>query len=214
MTFIAFLRDPAITLTTDQLVIAANEVQPMNNIVDMAIMLTEYQQKKDQQLKDAAVKAYEKSYADGMAAGIKAGEIKTATELTRMVAIAHTQRLDLQKSVAKLAIQVVNKVAGEIGAPKMVTGLAQTAASDLVAGTSIKLWVHSSVVKQVSKCLKSSNSIVQGKSLHIDIRSNDNIDPFDCILDTDFGQIVASLDDQLKRLENVLSAGLATEVDR
>jgi len=211
MTFIALLHDPVITLATDQLVLRADEVQPVRDAVQLAERVTQHLEETEEQLNLARQRAHDEGYAAGKAAGLQAGREEIAGELTTLMAAAYQQRLALQGSVARLAIQVVRKVAGEIGATEIVAGLAQTAAGELASGTSLRLWVHPTVVESVRARL---NSATEANALHVEIRADETLDPFDCTLSTDCGETVAGLDDQLKRLEMVLSKELASEVYR
>jgi len=209
MTYITLYRDPSVSIATDQLVLDTNEIQSVNNAVDLAFQAEKYLGEVESDLNDAKQRAFEQAFEAGRVAGIQAGRDEIADRLTSLTENAHQQRMALQGSVARLAVQVVRKVAGEIGASEMVANLAHTAASDLVPGSSLKLWVHPDVVETVNSRLNSPDSVLQGKSLHIEIRTDESLDPFDCTLSTDHGHTVAGLKDQLNRLEKILSKELA-----
>jgi len=212
MTFVALVRDPSVSLTTDQLVIRADDVQALNNAVDVGRRLTRLLEESEQQLASARQRAFDEGHAAGKEAGLLAARDEISAQLTAMALAAHRQRIALQGSVARLAIQVVRKLAGEIGAPEMVAGLAQTAASDLLPGTSLTVRVHPSVADAVSMRLGAAQSAHPGKTLHVEIRVDDALDPFDCTLDTACGTAIAGLEAQLKRLETALGGEPETAI--
>jgi flagellar biosynthesis/type III secretory pathway protein FliH len=201
MTFVALVRDPSVSFATDQLILRAEEVQTLASAVDIGQRLVRLLAESEQQLALARQVAVDEGHVVGKEAGLLAARDEVAARLTAMALAAHHQRLALQGSMARLAIQVVRKLAGEIGAPEMVAGLAQTAAADLLPETSLTLRVHPSVVDAVSARMGAAHA---GKSLHVEVRADDALDLFDCILDTAFGTTIAGLEDQLKCLETVL----------
>jgi len=209
MTFITVFRDPVVSIATDQLVLDTDEVNVVSDAMNMAANVVQQLEGTEKQLEITKQLAFNEAYEAGKAAGIEAGKHEIAIKLTELTANAHQQRLTLQGSVARLAVQVVRKIAGEIGASEMVSNLAHTAASELVPGTSLKLWVHPDVVETVSSRLNSVDSPLQGKSLHIEIRTDESLDIFDCTLSTDYGHTVAGLNDQLGRLESVIKDELS-----
>lgn len=212
MTFIALFRDPAVSLTTNQLVLSGDEVQPVNTAMEMAKQMAQQLEKTEGQLRIVKQRAYDEGFAAGKAAGLQAGRKEVAVTLTNIIKSAYRQRLALQGSVARLAMQVVRKIAGKIGASKVVASLAQTAASELLPGTSLKLWVHPSVEESVRTRLQAAYAIDSEKPLHIEIGTNETLNLFDCTLSTDSGHTIAGLDAQLKHLEMILGKKLASEV--
>lgn len=207
MTFVALIRDASVNLATDQLVLRAEEVQALTHAVDIGQRLARLLAESEQRLAVVRQVACDEGHAAGKEAGLLAARDEVATELTAMASAAHHQRLALQGSVTRLAIQVVRKLAGEVGASEMVAGLAQTAAADLLSGVSLTLRVHPSVVDAVRVRMDiyaATRAAHPGRLLHVEIRADAVLDPFDCILDTALGTTIAGLEDQLKRLETVL----------
>ncbi len=208
MTFVALIGDSSVSLATDELVLKAEDVQALTHAVDAGHRLTLLLEESEERLALTRLAAFDEGHAAGKAAGLLAARDDVAAELTAMAREAHRQRMALQGSVARLAIQVVRKLAGEVGAPEMVAGLAHTAASDLLPGAALTLWVHSSVVDTVRARLDAARSAHSGNPLHVEIRADDALGLFDCTLDTACGTTIAGLDAQLKRLEAALGGEL------
>lgn len=212
MTFVALVRDTSVSLATDEQVLAAADVQALASAVDMGRRLTQLLEQSEQAIASARQDAFEKGHAAGKAAGLLAARDDVAAELTSLAVEAQRQRMALQGSVARLAIQVVRKLAGEVGAPEMVAGLAQTAAADLLPGVSLTLRVYPSAVDAVRTRLDTARSASSGKPLHVEVHADDTLNPFDCILDTACGTTIAGLDAQLARLEAALAGSTETVV--
>ena len=210
MTFVALVCDSSVNLSSDELVLGAKHVLALDSAVDVGRYLTQLLEQSGQEISEAKQRAFDEGHSAGKAAGLLAARDDMAAELTAMALDAHHQRIALQGSVARLAIQVVRKLAGEIGASEMVAGLAQTAASDLLPGASLTLWVHPSLVDVVRARLSATQSAHPDKSLHVEICADDTLDLFDCTLDTACGTIIAGLDAQLKCLETALTGELET----
>ncbi len=210
MTFIALVRDTSVSLATDEQVLAAEDVQALASAVEVGRRLAQLLEQSGQAIAAARRDAFEKGHAAGKAAGLLAARDEVAAELTGMAVEAQRQRMALQGAVARLAIQVVRKLAGEVGAPEMVAGLAQTAAADLLPAVSLTLRVSPPVVETVRARLDAAQSTQSGKPLHVEVRADETLSPFDCVLDTTCGTTIAGLDAQLARLEAALAGNAET----
>jgi len=90
--------------------------------------------------------------------------------------------------------------------------MAETAARELLTGDTLAILVHPSVLDSVRQRLHHTQQDFSDPVCRIEIRSDDSLKPFDCLLETEFGTTVASLDEQLACLEKVLQQASASKL--
>lgn len=201
MTFFALIRNAHVNLATNKLVLPAEDVATFLNTIELGNELKRLVEESAESIKLQEQRGFEVGYEEGKTEGKVAAQKELAEKLMSLSRSAAYHRENLRASVVKLAIQVVRKVAGEIGAPEVVAGLADVAAKELVPDVSLCVRVHPAAVDKVSAQLEISLSNNAGQPVYFDVRADESLDQFDCIIDTPFGSTIASLEDQLNRLE-------------
>ena len=223
MSFVALLNSNELSLSTDQLVLSPKEVSSLSNAAEAAdhltILLKEYEQK----VLVSKNKGYSEGLKEGKEHGLLEARKKLADQLTAMTDHYQLEQQKMKASVVNLAIQVVRRVAGEVGAPDVVAGIAQKAADELISDDFLILQVHPSAVEKVKEQLQNytakstaeekieklnASALQQTKPLYIEVRAGETLSEFDCLINTKFGTTVAGLNDQLICLEKIITKKL------
>jgi flagellar biosynthesis/type III secretory pathway protein FliH len=201
MSFISLVHEDQITLATNKLVFSAQEMGAIDTAAETATQLAKLFDEYDERIQQASRKGYEDGFNSGQDEGKLAARKEVAAQLCEMSVKVEEQRRVMRDGIIKLAILAVHKIAGKVGAPEMVASMALSAANELVVSEPLTLHVHPSVVDTVKSCLAEAPPINQGKHLPVEIKTDDALTPFDCILVSEHGETVASLDEQLRCLE-------------
>lgn len=203
MIFFALIRNTHVNLVTNKLVLQPEDVPTFLTAIELSNELKRLIDESAEHIKLEEQRGFEVGYEEGKTEGQLAAQKEFSEKLISLSKAAAYHHENLRASVVKLAIQVVRKIAGEIGAPQIVAGIADSAAKELVSDVSLCVRVHPSSVDKVSTQLEKTMSTHTGQPIYLDVREDDSLDQFDCIIDTPFGSTIASLGDQLKRLEAV-----------
>ncbi len=201
MSFISLVHEDQITLATNKLVFSAQEMGAFDTAAETATQLKKLFDEYEERVQQASKKGYEEGFNRGRDEGRLAARKEVAAQLREISVKYEKQRGAMRDGIIKLAILAVHKIAGKVGASEMVASMALNAASELVVSEPLTLHVHPSVADTVKSRLAEAPPINQGKQLPVEIKTNDALTPFDCILVSEHGETVASLDEQLRCLE-------------
>lgn len=201
---ISLIKNKELTLLTDEPVIAAADVLHVETLSDAGTQFAEMLEKLQTQVEQAEKKGFEKGFEFGRIKGQEKAAEEASQHLLMLTQQAADQKLVLQSSVAQLALQVVSKIAESIGAADTVAAIAETASRDLIVDEALTVYVHPSVLVSVEQRFQQMQDNSDDMRYRVEIRGDDNLKDFDCLLETEFGTTVASLDQQLACLEKVL----------
>lgn len=195
--FLLLHADHAATLLADDPIVSADDVTRFGDVTALLDAATSLRDDAQQARGAALAAARAEGFAAGHAEGRAAGEASIRDELLRLAhedaARATAQRADL----AKLALEVVRRIAGTIGAPEMVAGLAAQAAAQVAPETAATVRVHPAAVAQVTERLATLR--------HITVEADETLARDDCVLATPLGRTHAGLDTQIAQLERAWS---------
>lgn len=195
------IKNEKISLLTDNAVIPKAEMPQMETLFDAGSQLNETLLGAEAQLRASIRKGYEKGFVTGRKRGHEQSRKDVNQFMTKLATDASIQQKKLEENVALLAMQVVRKIAENLGSADTVAALAETAARQLVGSSRMTVYVHHTALPEVEK--RFAEKIRTGASL--DIRCDDTVGVFDCLIETQFGTTVASLDAQLDSLQKALS---------
>jgi len=198
VSFVTLVHKPQITLATNKLVFSAQELGAIDSVTETATQLAELFNDYEERIEREARNGYDEGFRKGQDEGRLAAQKKVAAQLLELGIKAEEQRQVMRDSVVELTLLAVHKIAGKIGAPEMVASMALNAVNDLVVSESFTLRVHPSVVDTVRSRLA---PIDQSKHPYVEVQTDDTLTPFDCILVSERGETIASLDEQLGCLE-------------
>ncbi|UVO50035.1 FliH/SctL family protein [Sphingomonas sp. SUN019] len=191
--FLLLHADRAATLLADDPIVPADDVTRFGDVTALLDAATTLRDDAQEAHNAALAAAREEGFAAGHAEGRAAGEASIRDELLRLAqedaVRAEAQRADL----AKLALEVVRRIAGTIGAPDMIAGIAAQAAAQVAPETAATVRVHPTVVVRVTERLAGLR--------YIAVEADDTLAPDDCVVATPLGRTHAGLDTQIAQLE-------------
>lgn len=192
--------DQALGITADRRVLRAHEVPPL--LQADALLASVQAEHAGQQARIHA--ACEAARADGYRRGLDEGRAAARTELDGALATLSQQheaaRAQLQQAVARLALEVAQKLLGTLPADAALAHLATQAARELLPARTWRLQVHPGQVATLRAALQAVDADDKAGLSRAEIVADASLADTDCRLVTEFGTADASLATQVQRL--------------
>lgn len=190
----------ALGIAADRRVLRAHEVPALQQ-ADALLASLQALQVEQQARVDAACEA---ARVDGHRRGLAQGQAEAQARLDRAL-VALTQqheaaREQLQQSVARLALDVAQKLLGSLPADAALAHLAAQAARELLPARTWRLQVHPTQVATLHAALQAADPEDKAGLSRAEIVPDASLADTDCRLTTEFGSADASLATQVQRL--------------
>lgn len=143
----------------------------------------------------ARLAAIEEGRAEGLALGRQDAAEEHRAELFRLALRDGEERRARQAETAALALEIVRRVAGELGDGAVVAALAERAARDLSPDTVALVRVAPANLATVAARLRDRPGL--------GVEADDTVGPRDCVVETPLGRTHAGLETQLAQIEAV-----------
>lgn len=191
--FVLLHADRAATLLADDPIVPADDVARFADVTGLLGAASALRADADGAREAALATARDEGFAAGYAEGRAAGEESITEELVRLVeadaARAERQRTDL----ARLAIEVVRRIAGAVGSPEFVARIAAQATAEVAPDAFATIRVHPDAADRTSERLAGLR--------HVAVEGDTTLAPFDCVVETALGRTRAGLETQIALLE-------------
>lgn len=193
MTYLLLHQGLAATLLTDDDIVPAKDVPALRQSLDVL----EEAERRLGAAEEQAAAVGERAQAEGLAEGLRRGEEKAAAEVARRLfdleveSVRH--RAVQRDEAAKLAVEIVRRIAGDLGAEAMIAALAEKAASELAPDTPAIVRVAPGARERVSTRLERFGQLT--------VVGDPMLDELDCVVETSAGVIRAGLNTQLEAIE-------------
>lgn len=193
MSFIVLHADRFATALADDPIIPAADLRLLNGAVALLNEANQVHSDIGQRADAARREAHEAGYADGHREGLEAGAGDIRSELFRLAMRDGEERRARRAEIATLALEVVRRIAGEVGDAAFVAGLADRATAALVPDTVATVRVAPAQVAQVTARLAARTGIV--------VEGDATLAADDCVVETALGHTHAGLETQLAQIE-------------
>lgn len=146
--------------------------------------------------------AQQDGFAAGHAEGLRAATAETAGRLAQIAADAARDRAEVHARMGRLALDVVRRLAGELGSDQLTPAMVERAVREILPDQPVQVRVAPSVRGLVETRLWAINGA-------IDVVADDRLGETDCVLETASGRVQAGLEAQLSTLERAFAGGAA-----
>jgi len=195
MSIITLFNDDRVTLASERLILSADEISGMQTVMQHADTLQTLALNEEARVAQAEANGYEGGYEKGQSEGYEAALEHIAFKLVALAKEANEVRDRIEGQSASLALKIVEKIAEDIGPADTVAALAASAARQLVPREPVVLRVHPNHEQYLKE--KIAGSTEAFKQI-VEISPDLLLEETDCVLETEFGQIKASLDIQIR----------------
>jgi flagellar biosynthesis/type III secretory pathway protein FliH len=196
MSFYLIAAAPGAVLLTDQALIRREDIAAARNAAELVALA-------EARLED--VDAYraaqaEAGRAEGFRIGCEEGRALAAREAAETVARLHEEmqhvREQLRAATGRLALDVVRRIAVELGPEATLAALAERAVREVLPDAPITVHVAPASVGAVTTRLWPIGAAIE-------VQADETLAPSDCIIETAAGRSHAGLEVQLAALERV-----------
>lgn len=186
MSFLLIQRSAAATLVVDDALVPAADIPAFTRAVAL-LAATE----------EVAGRARAEGHAAGFVEGRRAGEEAAAADLaSRLFALeveAARGRASRRRDAARLALEVVRRIAGEIGPEATVAAIAERAVAELAPDVA--------VIVKVAPVAQAAAAARLAEIEMVTVAADPELADTDCVLETRLGVVRAGLDTQLAAIE-------------
>jgi len=200
MSFLVLHADRLATALTDDPLVPAADVGRVQDALALFAEAGDLRQGAEEAIQAARAAAHAEGFAAGHEQGLVAAETERQAELFRIALRDSELQRERQKDIARLALEVVRRIAGELDDGVMVAGLAERAAAQLAPDSVAVVRVAPAAAEVVRARLKAR----AGLSVEADPLLGDQ----DCVIETALGRTHAGLDTQLAQIERMWGEAL------
>ena len=193
MTLYLLAANRAGTLATDDPVIAAADVGAVNDMAAAVARAGALRDDMAARVAETADEAATAARAAGHAEGLAAAAAEVQAELFALTLRAAAERSRVRAEVTMIALEVVRRIAAEIGEPKVVAGLAERAAAALLPDEVATVRVPAAALAAVADRLQ--------RHAGLTVVADATLEPNGCVVTTALGSSHAGLDLQLAAVE-------------
>lgn len=200
MSFLVLHADRLATALTDDPLVSADDVGRMQDAIALLAEAGRIRAGTGETIDAARESARAEGFAAGRAEGLAAAESERQAELFRITLRDSELQRERQKDIARLALEVVRRIAGELGDGTMVAGLAERAAAQLAPDTV-------AVVRVAPGAIEAVRERLDGRS-GLSVEADPLLAGQDCVIETALGRTHAGLDTQLAQIERMWEEAL------
>ncbi|MDP5279635.1 FliH/SctL family protein [Sphingomonas sp. DG1-23] len=200
MTFLVLHADRLATALADDPLVPAADVGRVQDALALLAEAGDLRRGAEATIDAAREAARIEGFAAGRAEGLAAAEAERQAELFRIALRDSELQRERQKDIARLALEVVRRIAGELDAGAMVAGLAERAAAQLTPDSVAMVRVAPAAVAAVRARL-------DGR-VGLSVEADPSLEGQDCVIETALGRTHAGLDTQLAQIERMWGEAL------
>lgn len=200
MSFLVLHADRLATAMADDPLVPAAQVGQVQDALTLLAAAGDLRREAETTIQAAREAARAEGYAIGHEEGLAAAETERQAELFRIALRDSELQRERQKDIARLALEVVRRIAGELDQGAMVAGLAERAAAQL-APDSV------AIVRVAPEAVEAVRARLEGRA-GLNVEADAQLDAKDCVIETALGRTHAGLDTQLAQIERMWSEAL------
>lgn len=190
MSFVLIHADREATLLRDDPIVPARELPAFTAARDLLDAVAALRDEAAGATEAAKEAARAEGYAAGHAEGLAAGAAAVREELLRLVQADAVRAQEQRGDLARLALEVVRRIAADLGAADMVAAMADRAAAGVAPDPAPTVRVHPDALAATRARLGE----------RVAVEADAALAPTDCVIATPLGEVHAGLETQLAAL--------------
>lgn len=195
MSYLVLRADRLATVLADDPVVRAPDVGGFRDAMRLLAEAERLRAEASAATEEAGEAARAEGYAAGLAEGRAAAERDRQAELFRLALRNSELHRERQRDIARIALEVVRRIAGELGDPAMMAGIVERALSELAPESHGIVRVAPEVIAAVRARLAGRDGF--------EVQADPALAATDCVIETALGRIHAGLETQLGRIETL-----------
>ena len=198
MTYLLLHRTTDGALLTDDPVIPREDVASLSEGIALLSDIQRRAETMQTQRRQALEQAVAQGRACGYAEGAEAARREYAERCAELERLTSQYSDRLRQQVVAFSLQIVRRIAGELGDDAVVAALAEKAVRELAAEDPVVIRVHPAQADSVRSHMASIGR-------QADIEADPALAPADCVISSALGRIDAGLQTQLAAIASALS---------
>jgi flagellar biosynthesis/type III secretory pathway protein FliH len=198
MSFVLLHADRLRSVAASDALVRARDVDSVRDAAALLVEAGRLRDSAEQDIAAAREAAHEAGREEGRALGRAAAAEAMTEALARIEAAAAEREAKRQGDVARLALEVVRRMAGDLGDAALVAGLAERAAASVTAEAGAIVRVAPGVADAVRDRLRARAELT--------VEGDAALSPHDLVLETPLGRTHAGLETQLAAIERAWAA--------
>lgn len=208
--WLAVHQGAALTLATRRCLVPAAQVQALDDALQLARSLQGLHEGEAARIAQAEQQAQAQGLAAGRAQGQAEARAEAATALaTRLRAIDHAvqqQQQQLQATLVPLALLVVRRVLGTLGAEAVTPALVQQALQQVLSPQPGAGGAGACVLRLHPALLDSVQAALGDVAARVHCQADASLAPLDVVIETPGARVLAGLETQLQRVQAALAS--------
>jgi len=198
MSFVLLHADRLRSVATDDPLVPAAEAERVRDAAGLLVAAGRLREVAEHDIAAARDAARAAAAEQGLAQGLAEAKAHTTEALARLGAQAAEREQARSRDVARLAVEVVRRIAGELPDGALVAGLAERAAAGLTADQPATVRVAPAAADAVRARLADRPGLM--------VEGDATLEADDCVLETALGRTHAGLETQLSAVERAWTA--------
>ena len=200
---------PGLTLATRRCLVPAAQVQALDDALQLARSLQGLHAGEATRIAQAEQQARAQGLAAGRAQGQAEARAEAATALAQALrAIEHgvqQQQQQLQAALVPLALLVVRRVLGTLGAEAVTPALVQQALQQVLAPQPGAAMAEACVLRLHPALIESVRRALGDSAARVHCQADASLAPLDVVIETPGARVLAGLETQLQRVQAALA---------
>lgn len=198
MTFVVLHADRLRSVVADDALVSAADVGVLRDATALLAEVGRLRDDAEQDIENARLSARTLGMDEGRADGQAAAAEATTEALAKLQADAASAEAQRRADVARLALEVVRRIAGDVGSPTIVAGLAERATLSLTGE-------EGTVVRVAETCVDAVRERLAGRPA-VTVEGDPTLEATDCVVETPLGRTHAGLEIQLAAIAQAWEA--------
>ncbi|MDR3045221.1 MAG: HrpE/YscL family type III secretion apparatus protein [Desulfovibrio sp.] len=158
------------------------------------------------ELEQAARQAYDRRVEEGYRDGLEQGRLEHAEKLLETIMSSVEFIEGIEATVVRVVTEAVRKVIGDLGDDERIVRIVRTALVAVRSQQRVVVRVAPADERAVTEALGAMLQSAPGSASFLDVVADPRLDRGACLLESELGVVDASLETQLKALENAFHA--------
>ena len=201
MTFLALHASRQTSLATDRLWLSADDISACQDARALLQRLEQLVATREAELTAARASAVAEGRTEGRREALAQEAARLWDAWDSAARSAQVDLATLREALVALSLQVVQRIASELGPQAVMAAIAEQAARELLPDSAAVIRVHPDVAAAVRERIGALPGVLE-------VRADATLGRCDCALETPAGQRLAGLPAQLERLAAVWREGL------
>ena len=202
MSYIAIINNEVLSCSTRRLVLSQSEVSELTTIEELTNEILKLKSSEENRVSQSITDGYQSGYLEGLNQGLTDLNEQFREYLKDLTENIYISNIESDEVIMNLSVQVIKKIASEIGNEEMIRSIALTAIQRLKHSSHLEVRVNSKYADLLKQNLEAISESASYAFSSLEVIADAGLDDLDCIIKTESGTTIASFEEQLNILRD------------